>query len=822
MKNEKYSITGMSCSACSAAVTKAVSKLDGIENVNVNLLTNSMETEYDETKTNSKKIISAVKKAGYGAKIYSYDEESYNKDSESVKKRLILSIVFLIPLMFTAMSHMFGIHISFLENTIIQGALELLFLIPILILNRKYFIGGFKSLFKLHPNMDALIALGAGISFGYSLYIYIICIINNYDVITASENGFHFYFESAGMILTFITIGKFLESESKSKTSSAISKLIKLTPKTALILKDGKEVEINTSEIKSGDIVICKNGLSVPIDGEIINGNCSVDESAITGESIPVDKKIGDEVIGGTVVTSGYIQVKAVNTGENTTLSKIIKLVEDATTSKATIARIADKVAGVFVPSVIGIALITTIIWLIAGIDVGKAISFGIAVLVISCPCALGLATPTAIMVGTGKAAGYGILIKSASALETADKIKNVILDKTGTITKGSPTVTDVIEYSDNFLETAYSIENNSEHPLAKAVVNYAKDKNVRLVEAADFKSHTGSGISAVINNKKYYSGNYSFIKSLKIDFDNNSIKELYNSGKTPLIFADDKKVIGIIAVADTIKETSKEAIEELKALDVNAIMLTGDNKHTANSIQRKARIKTAYAQVLSQQKEQIIRKYKKDGIAAMVGDGINDSPALVTADVGIAIGAGTDIAIDSADIVLMKSDLLDVVTLIELSRAVIKNIKENLFWAFIYNIICIPLAAGAFYNLLGWQLEPMFGTIAMSLSSICVVTNALRLRRFKPKHIKYSESGNIHYETIVPDKDDLDIKTVYIEGMMCGHCAARVQKALKSISNKPVTVSLNDNNAKVDNALEDKLIKETIKNAGYKVTNIE
>ena len=822
MKNEKFSITGMSCSACSAAVTRAVSKLDGVENVNVNLLTNSMETEYDETKTNSKKIISAVKKAGYGAKLYSFDEESYNKDSDSVKKRLILSIVFLNPLMFVAMSHMFGIHISFLENTIIQGALEILFLIPILILNRKYFIGGFKSLFKLHPNMDALIALGAGISVLYSLYIYIICSINNFDVMTASANGLHFYFESAGMILAFITVGKYLESKSKSKTSSAISKLIKLTPKTAIVLKDGEEIEINTDEIKSGDIVICKNGLSVPIDGEIISGNCSINESAITGESIPVDKNIGDEVIGGTVVTSGYIKVKAVNTGENTTLSKIIKLVEDATTSKAPIARIADKVAGVFVPSVIGIALITSIIWLIAGADVGKAISFGIAVLVISCPCALGLATPTAIMVGTGKAAGFGILIKSATALETSDKIKNVILDKTGTITKGSPTVTDVIEYSDNFLKIAYSIENNSEHPLAKAVVKYAKDNDVNLIEATDFKSHTGSGVSAVIDNKTYYSGNYSFIESLGINFDNNSIIELYNSGKTPLLFADDKEVIGIIAVADTIKETSKEAIEELKALDVNSIMLTGDNKQTANSIQQKAGIKTAYAQVLPQQKEQIIRKYKKEGIAAMVGDGINDSPALVTADVGIAIGAGTDIAIDSADIVLMKSDLLDVVTLIELSRAVIRNIKENLFWAFIYNIICIPLAAGAFYNLLGWQLEPMFGTIAMSLSSICVVTNALRLRGFKPKHIKRGESEHINYETIIPDTDDLDSKTVHIEGMMCEHCVARVQKALESISDKPVTVSLNDNNAKVDNTLDDKLIKETIKNAGYKVTNIE
>ncbi|MBQ5346997.1 MAG: heavy metal translocating P-type ATPase [Ruminococcus sp.] len=820
MKQQKFSITGMSCSACSAAVQKSVEKLDGITKCEVNLLTNSMDTEYDETKLNNKKIISAVKKAGYGAEIFTFNEEKYNKDKNSVKKRLILSIVFLIPLMFVSMSHMFGVHISFLENMTVFGICQLIFLIPILVINKKYFIGGFKSLFKLHPNMDALIALGAGVSVAYSLYIFIKTF--NMTVAQAGAINMHYYFESAGMILTFITIGKYLESKSKSKTSSAISKLIKLTPKTAIIEVNGEEKEVNTDTIKSGDIVICKNGLSIPVDGEIVSGSCSVDESAITGESVPVDKTIGAEVTGGTVISSGYIKIKATNTGDNTVLSKIIKLVENATSSKAPIARIADKVAGVFVPSVIAIALITTIIWIIAGADIGKSISFGIAVLVISCPCALGLATPTAIMVGTGKAAQYGILIKSATALETSNSINTVIMDKTGTITKGAPKVTDVISYSDKLLEIAYALENNSEHPLARSVVEYAKENGVKLLKAENFNSNTGFGVSAIINSKKYYSGNYAFIESLGIKFDNNSILELYSKGKTPLLFSDEEKVIGIIAVADTIKDTSKKAVENLRAIGVNSVMLTGDNKQTAKAIQKSAGIKTAYAQVLPHQKEQIVRKYKKQGTTAMVGDGINDSPALVTADVGIAIGAGTDIAIDSADIVLMKSDLLDVVTLIKLSKAVMKNIKENLFWAFIYNIICIPLAAGAFYNLLGWQLEPMFGTIAMSLSSVCVVSNALRLKRFKPQFIKSDSRELKEYETIIPNENEIELKTVKIQGMMCEHCVARVKKALEAVCSNDVTVSLNDNSARVPATIDDTTINEAVTNAGYKVISIE
>ena len=749
MKNQKFNVSGMMCTNCQAHVENAVNKLDGVDIVCVNLLANTMDVSFDEEKLNNKTIIKAVKAAGYGAKEFSRDNSEYDEDSDKTRKRLILSVILLIPLMFIAMSHMFGLHIDFLENMTVLGIAQMLFLVPILILNRKYFVSGVKSILGLSPNMDALIALGAGISVAYSLYNFVLASINSLNIMQANSLGIHYYFESAAMILTFITVGKYLESKSKSKTSSAISKLVKLTPKTAIIERNGAEVEISTDEILSGDVVICKNGMNIPVDGEIVSGNCSIDESAITGESIPVDKSVGDSVTGGTTVTSGYIKIKAVNTGDDTTLSKIIKLVEDATTSKAPIARIADKVAAVFVPAVIGIAIVTTIIWLILGAPFDKAISFGIAVLVISCPCALGLATPTAIMVGTGKAAQYGILIKSAQALETANKIKTVVLDKTGTITKGEPEVTDIIEKKSDFLSIAYSIENSSEHPLAKAVVSYAKDRT-ELRNTENFKSYTGFGISAEISGHVYYSGNREFIESKGINVDYNSVKELYDEGKTVLYFSDDKELIGIIAVADKVKPSSKLAIAELDAMEIEAVMLTGDNRQTAQAIQKATDIKTAYAQVLPHQKEEVISQYKAKGTTAMVGDGINDSPALVSADIGIAIGAGTDIAIDSADIVLMKSDLRDVVTTIQLSKAVLRNIKENLFWAFIYNVICIPLAAGAFYGLLGWQMQPMFGTIAMSLSSICVVTNALRLRGFKPKELTKKNDNIKDYETIV------------------------------------------------------------------------
>lgn len=824
MKKQKFNISGMTCSACSAHVENAVKKLDGIDNVCVNLLANTMETTYDESKLNNKKIINAVQSAGYGAKEFSRENEEYNGEADKAKRRLILSVLFLIPLMFVSMSHMFGLHIAILNNMTVLGIAEIVLLIPILILNKRYFISGFRSLFRLSPNMDSLIALGAGISILYSIYNLIIASVNGNDVMTASEAGIHYYFESAGMILTFISVGKYLESKSKSKTSSAISKLVKLTPKTALVEKDGVETEIETSEVVKNDIVICKNGNNIPVDGEIVFGNCSVDESAITGESIPVDKTVGDMVTGGTIITSGYIKIKAINTGDDTTLSKIIKLVEDATTTKAPIARIADKVAAVFVPAVMTIAALTTVIWLLCGAEVGQAISFGIAVLVISCPCALGLATPTAIMVGTGKAAQYGILIKSAEALEISNSLKTIIMDKTGTITQGSPTVTDVIPFIDKktFLETAYSLENSSEHPLAKAITEYAVNNNVELKQTKSFQSYTGSGISAEINGKVYYSGNVGFIEDKVGGFDYNSISELTAEGKTPLIFADSEKVLGIIAVADKIKETSAQAVSALNGMGIEAVMLTGDNKNTANTIQKKVGIKTAYAQVLPQQKEHVVRKYKKLSRTAMVGDGINDSPALVSADVGIAIGAGTDIAIDSADIVLMKNDLMDVVTTVQLSKAVMKNIKENLFWAFIYNIICIPLAAGAFYYLLGWAMKPMFGTIAMSLSSICVVSNALRLKRFKPYAINNNKKLITEYKTIVTEDFDIETKTVLIEGMMCEHCVARVKKALESVSDEHVTVNLNKNSAEVSKDVPDKSIKKAVEDAGYKVVSIE
>lgn len=814
MANQKFLIKGMTCSACSNHVENAVNKLNGIYSVNVNLLANSMDVSYDESLININDIINAVTDEGYGAALYSNTLTKINENSKKTKIQLILSVILLIPLMIVSMGHMFGLHLF--DNKIIQGIVELIILTPILILNRKYFINGFKSLFMFKPNMDSLIALGSGISVIYSIFNMINSSINHINT--------HYYFESAGMILTFITIGKYLESKSKNKTSSAIKQLINLTPQKAIIEVNGAEKEIPTDAIKPNDVVICKNGMSIPVDGKIIFGNCSIDESAITGESIPVDKSNGDNVVGGTVISSGYVKIIAEHTGDNTTLAKIIKLVEDATSSKAPIARIADKVASVFVPLVLLIALFTTIVWLLVGAEFSKAISFGIAVLVISCPCALGLATPTAIMVGTGKAAQLGILIKSAQSLETANKIKTVVLDKTGTITKGEPEVTDVIPNIDEkkFIKIAYSLENNSEHPLSKAIVKYAKKYDAPLMVTENFKSHTGSGISGNINGINYYAGNYQFIKEIYTDLDNNSYLELYSSGKTPLFFASKDKLLGVIAVADTIKETSKEAILKLNSMGIETVMLTGDNKDTANAIQKSVGIKTAYAQLLPNQKEQIVREYMSNSCVAMVGDGINDSPALVTADVGIAIGAGTDIAIDSADIVLMKSDLEDVVTTIQLSKAVLRNIKENLFWAFIYNIICIPLAAGAFYALLHWQLQPMFGTIAMSLSSICVVTNALRLKNFKPKKILLQSNNNIQYKTIVINqnskiKGEKSMKKIIIDGMMCEHCKARVEQILSEISNN-VSVDLETKTALVEDTTPNEEIIKRINGAGYSV----
>lgn len=843
MRKEKFDVSGMTCSACSARVESAVSKLKGIQNVSVNLLTNSMAAEFDETSVSANEIIKAVEHAGYGAQMHTAlpesaagntaEKHSENEEIKLERNRLIWSVVFLAPLMFVSMGHMFGIHL-FNGNIFAQGLTEFLLLLPILALNFKYFKSGFKALIRLNPNMDSLIAIGSGVSVLYSLYALYNLGSTAYSVmVNALPYHAHLfmpdlYFEAAGMILTFITIGKYLETRSKGKTSDAIKKLMELAPKTAIIEKDGKEIEIPAEQIAKSDIIIVKNGMSIPADGKILYGGGTVNEAAITGESTPIDKEKGDSVTSGTLLENGYIKIQAEKVGSETTLAQIIALVEDATASKPPIARIADRVAKFFVPAVILIAVITTVIWLAAGGTVGFALTFGIAVLVISCPCALGLATPTAIMVGTGKAAQLGILVKSAEALENANKIQTVILDKTGTITKGTPEVTDIIPLGAkeaDLLLVANSLERLSEHPLGKAVVQYCTQQNTPIKEAKDFKSDTGRGICARIDNKKCAGGNVRYMEELQIDYSaaKKHLEKLYESGKTPLLFVRENTLLGIIAVADTVKESSREAIEQLNALGIETVMLTGDNEKTAAAIQKQVGIRKAYAQVLPQDKEAIVQAYKKHGKVAMVGDGINDSPALVRADIGIAIGAGTDIAIDSADIVLIKSDLKDVVTAVELGKAVMRNIKENLFWALIYNVIFIPTAAGAFYHWLGWQLNPMYGTIAMSLSSICVVSNALRLKRFKPKKVKPKENHIDAYETLVLNKEEKKMKKVQIEGMMCSHCSSSVEKALKSLEGvSSVTVDLEKKTAFIQGDVSDELIRKSVTDAGYKVTEIQ
>lgn len=837
MNKKKFNISGMTCSACSSRVQAATEKLNGVKSASVNLLTNSMIAEYDENTVSCDDIIKAVEHSGYGASLPGEKSTNENSkklnDSNDEKQRLIWSIVFLVPLMFVSMGHMFGLHL-FDNNIFAQGLTEFLILIPIIALNFKYFRSGFRALFKLNPNMDSLIAIGAGVSIIYSIYSLYSLGYTAYDhlinAIPYDSHHFmpHFYFEAAGMILTFITIGKYLESRSKSKTSDAIKKLMELAPKIAIVERNGKEFEISTDSIEKNDILIIKNGMSIPVDGVVTYGNGTVDESAITGESVPVDKEINHKVTSGTILSSGYIKMKAQKVGSETTLSQIITLVENATVTKPPIARIADKVAKYFVPIVILIAIITTGIWLFTGSEVSFALSFGISVLVISCPCALGLATPTAIMVGTGKAAQLGILVKSAEALENANKISTVIFDKTGTITKGQPSVTDIIPMNsfseEELLEYACSIEKLSEHPLAKAVVKYAEERKIKLLTATDFKSETGKGVFATINEKKFYGGNKKLFESLEIDTSSidKTIDKLAQNGKTPLIFSNDSKIIGIIAVADTIKETSKSAISQLNAMGINTVMLTGDNQKTALAIQKQVGIHTAYAQVLPQDKEKIVNEFKSKGKVAMVGDGINDSPALVRADIGIAIGAGTDIAIESADIVLMKSDLLDVVSVVQLGKAVMKNIKENLFWALIYNVIFIPTAAGVFFNWLGWQLNPMYGTIAMSLSSICVVSNALRLKRFKTKNIKTSEINISDFNTIVLNKEEKIMKKVVIEGMMCNHCKTSVEKALNAIEEITATVDLENKTATLTGEVDNDTITKAITDAGYKVIEIK
>lgn len=754
MRKETYDVTGMTCSSCVRHVEKAVEKQPGVKKVTVNLLKNSMVVDYDENKLNQAEIEHAVSDAGYGANLRSKnadltkdtEENSAQKEYESYKRRLIWSIVFTVPLIYLSMGHMLGWPLPFFflgtTNAITFAFTQFLLLLPVVYLNRSYFINGFKSLFKGTPNMDSLVALGASAALVYGIFtIYKIGIgLGFLDFKSVSAHVMNLYFESAGTILTLITLGKTLEAKAKGKTTDAISKLLNLAPKMARVLRDNQEKNVPVEEVKKDDVVIVKAGESIPVDGVIISGSASIDESALTGESLPVDKKEGDKAIGATINRNGYFKMRVTKTGDETVLAQIVKLVDEATSSKAPIANLADRVSGVFVPIVIGIAFISAIIWLLLGSTFEFALSIGISVLVISCPCALGLATPTAIMVGTGQGAINGILFKSAKALETTHELQTIVFDKTGTVTKGKPVVTDIfpLQNTENaLLQIAASLESLSEHPLAQAITTSAKEKNLSFLEVEKFTQVAGQGISGIIDGKKILAGNLKMMNENQIETTSaNFLDNSTNGGKTTLYFAQDNRLIGIIRVADVIKDTSKEAIEELNQMGLQTIMLTGDNETTARSIAKKAGIRNVIAEVLPADKEYEIQKLQNQGQkVAMVGDGINDAPALARADVGIAIGAGTDIAIDSADVVLMKSQLTEVSTAIRLSKATIKNIKENLFWAFIYNIIGIPIAAGIFYPAFGFKLSPMIGALAMSFSSVFVVTNALRLRFFSARH---------------------------------------------------------------------------------------
>lgn len=754
MRKETYDVTGMTCSSCVRHVEKAVEKQPGVKKVTVNLLKNSMVVDYDENKLNQSEIEHAVSDAGYGARLRSKnadltkdtEENSAQKEYESYKRRLIWSVIFTVPLIYLSMGHMLGWPLPFFflgtTNAITFAFTQFLLLLPVVYLNRSYFINGFKSLFKGTPNMDSLVALGASAALVYGIFtIYKIGIgLGFLDLKSVSAHVMNLYFESAGTILTLITLGKTLEAKAKGKTTDAISKLLNLAPKTARVLRDNQEKNVPVEEVKKDDVVIVKAGESIPVDGVIISGSASIDESALTGESLPVDKKEGDKAIGATINRNGYFKMRVTKTGDETVLAQIVKLVDEATSSKAPIANLADRVSGVFVPIVIGIAFIAAIIWLLLGSTFEFALSIGISVLVISCPCALGLATPTAIMVGTGQGAINGILFKSAKALETTHELQTIVFDKTGTITEGKPVVTDIfpLQNTENdLLQIAASLESLSEHPLAQSITTSAKEKNLSFLEVEKFTQVAGQGISGIIDGKKILAGNLKMMNENQIETTSaNFLDNSTNGGKTTLYFAQDNRLIGIIRVADVIKDTSKEAIEELNQMGLQTIMLTGDNETTARSIAKKAGIRNVIAEVLPADKEHEIQKLQNQGQkVAMVGDGINDAPALARADVGIAIGAGTDIAIDSADVVLMKSQLTEVSTAIKLSKATIKNIKENLFWAFIYNIIGIPIAAGIFYPAFGFKLSPMIGALAMSFSSVFVVTNALRLRFFGARH---------------------------------------------------------------------------------------
>ena len=859
---KQYTVTGMSCAACSARVEKAVSKVEGVTSCSVSLLTNSMGVEGSATDA---QIVEAVEQAGYGASPKGTETETANgrannsleqlkaaqdalvdRETPKLRNRLIASLIFLVVLMYFSMGHMmwgWPLPEFFNGNHVAMGLLQLLLTVAVMVINQKFFISGFKGLIHGAPNMDTLVALGSAASFGYSVYaLFAMTAAQVKGDMDAVMSYMHeFYFESAAMILALITVGKMLEAHSKGKTTDALKSLMQLAPKTATVVRDGVEQEISVDAVRKDDIFVVRPGENIPVDGEIIEGTTAVNESALTGESIPVDKQKGDAVSAATVNQSGFIKCRATRVGEDTTLSQIIQMVSDAAATKAPIAKIADRVSGVFVPAVITIAVITIIAWLIAGETVGFALARGISVLVISCPCALGLATPVAIMVGNGKGAKSGILFKTAASLEATGRTQIVALDKTGTITSGEPKVTDIVpdetffeENGNNagkLLAIAASVEAKSEHPLAKAIMERAKKDEIAIAEVTDFSAVVGNGLTATLAGKMIKAGNLAFVSKFVKVSDDMLAKavEFSKEGKTPLFFAADDRLCGIIAVADTIKEDSPEAVRQLKNMGIRVVMLTGDNEQTANAIGKQAGVDEVIAGVLPDGKEAVIRKLKKHGRVAMVGDGINDAPALTRADMGIAIGAGSDVAIDAADVVLMKSRLIDVPAAVRLSRATLTNIHENLFWAFFYNVIGIPLAAGLWYPLLGWKLNPMFGAAAMSLSSFCVVTNALRLnlcRVYDPKHDRKAKPDRKDKTDKPNESEEKSMtKTMNIEGMMCCHCEARVKKALEALDAvSEAAVSHESGTAVVtlSSDISDEKLKETVEAEDYKVTSIQ
>lgn len=840
---EQYIVTGMSCAACSARVEKAVSQVPGVTSCSVSLLTNSMSVEGSAL---SEEIITAVQNAGYGADLKNAKQNQHDrtnsiedtlKDKETpiLKRRLIASLGFLIILMYVSMGHMmwgWPLPSFFNNNHIAMGLLQLLLTIVIMVINQKFFTSGFKSLWRRTPNMDTLVALGSTAAFIYSTFALFAMtdaqVKGNADAVMSYMH--EFYFESAAMILALITVGKMLEARSKGKTTNALKGLMQLAPKTATLIRDNKEIVVPVEQVAIGDIFVVRPGENIPVDGVILDGDSAVDESTLTGESIPVDKSVGNTVSAGTLNQSGFIRCEATRVGEDTTLSQIIQMVSNAAASKAPIAKVADKVSGVFVPAVITIAVITVIIWLLLGQTIGFALARGISVLVISCPCALGLATPVAIMVGNGMGAKNGILFKTAVSLEECGKTKIVALDKTGTITKGAPTVTDIIPANGiteaKLLQLAYSLEKKSEHPLAHAINQRAEKDAVSPDDVSDFTALPGNGLSASNNGVMLYGGNYNFISS-RISIPDEIKKQsekLSEEGKTPLFFSSDDTLFGIIAVADVIKDDSPQAIREMQNMGIHVVMLTGDNERTAKAIGTLAGVDEVIADVLPDGKENVIQKLKQKGKIIMVGDGINDAPALTSADIGIAIGAGTDIAIDAADIVLMKSRLLDVPAAIRLSRATLRNIHENLFWAFIYNVIGIPLAAGVFINVLGWQLNPMFAAAAMSLSSFSVVTNALRLNFLRIHDSKRNHKINNKQNNITKKESKVMNKTLKIEGMMCSHCEMHTKKALEAldgVTNAEVSHESGTAVVTLEKDIADDILKQAVSEQGYKVTEI-